>query len=515
MLNNKNKRQGYTEVYYNYKADQFFTEDFGNQFKGLDITFSGGGGENSIQIGDSISLLTNNANYVASGDNISLLTNNANYVASGDNISLLTNDVNYVVSGANISQFTNDVNYAALGDNISQFNNDANFVSSGDNISQLHNNANYVVSGANISLLSNDANYVASGDNISLLTNNANYVASGDNISLLTNNANYVASGDNISLLTNNANYVASGDNISSLTNDANYVASGDNISTLVNNAGYLTSFTIPSVTSLPTTNLSFGNLAALSTDNNPYFYDGTAWRRIFLADVPPQAGDPDTDWDKVILRVPFNTSTDDVKSSIAGTASGYQAVITGSPRKFGAGALKVQNSSYIYYSGNNPANGGVGAFLDNDFTIEFWLYIDSFNAQNQDTCIFRKGSTYFYFEYVGFNQMSFKIHLQNVGATTPDLLYNTVGNMPTGGWHHIAYCRSATSGLCQLFVDGTSEGSVNLNNMVDSVGDTFFIGDLLGNSADMIIDDLRISNFERYTSNFTAPTAELPTSGS
>ena len=499
MLNNKNKRQGYTEVYYNYKADKFFTEDFGNQFKGLDITFSGGGGENSIQIGDSISLLTNNANYAASGDNISQFTNDVNFVASGDNISLLTNDANYVVSGANVSQLTNNVNYVVLGDNISQLNNDANFIASGDNISQLNNNANYVVSGGNISQLANDANYVASGNNISLLTNNANYVASGNNISLLTNNANYVASGANVS----------------QLTNDANYVVSGANISTLVNNVGYLTSYSIPSVASLPTTNLSFGNLAALSTDNNPYFYDGTAWRRIFLAGIPTQAGDPDTDWDKVILRVPFNTTTTDVKISLAANVSGSQAVITGSPRKFGAGSLKVQSSSYIYYSGQSPANGGLGAFLNSDFTIEFWLYIDSFNLQNQDTGIIRKGVTYFYFDYVGFNQMIFKVKLQNVSGSGQDLSFNTAGNMPTGGWHHIAYCRSATSGLCQLFVDGTSKGTVSLNNLVDQAGDDLFIGDLLNNSADMFMDDLRISNFERYTSSFTPPTAELPTSGS
>lgn len=355
MLNNENKRLGYTEVYYNYKADKFFTEDFGNQFKGLDITFSGGGGENSIQAGD----------------------------------------------------------------------------------------------------------------------------------------------------------------NISQLTNDANYVVSGANISTLVNNVGYLTSYSIPSAASLPTTNLSFGNLAALSTDNNPYFYDGTAWRRIFLAGVPPQAGDPDTDWDKVILRVPFNTNTTDVKNSLGASVSGNEAVITGSPRKFGAGALKVQNSSYIFYSGNSPSLGGIGAFLDNDFTIEFWLYIDSFNLQGQDTGILRKGQTYFYFDYVGADQMIFKVKLLNVSGAGQNLSFNIASNMPIGGWHHIAYCRNATSGLCQLFVDGGTKGTVNLNNMTDLNGNDLFIGDLLNNQADMFMDDLRISNFERYTSNFTAPTSELPTSGS
>tara|TARA_R100001510_G_C7653450_1_gene211647 strand:+ start:287 stop:1225 length:939 start_codon:yes stop_codon:yes gene_type:complete len=263
-----------------------------------------------------------------------------------------------------------------------------------------------------------------------------------------------------------------------------------------------------PTVSSLPTTNLSLGKVVALSTDNRPYFYDGTNWRRIFLADAPVASGDPDTDWDKVILRVPFNTNINDVKSNFQGTTSGNSAVITGSPRKFGAGALKVQGASYIEYSGNN-----VGAFLDNDFTIEFWLYVDSLNAQNQDTGILRKGNTFFYFENQLFNQLSFKIKLSN--TTDPDLSFNIGSNMPTGAWYHIAYCRNATSGLCQLFIDGSSKGTVNLNNMVDSSGDPFQIGDRIGNAADMFMDDLRISNFERYTSNFTAPTAELPTSGS
>lgn len=329
MLNSENKRVGYTEVYYNYNADKFFTEDFGNQFKELPVSFSGGGGG----------------------------------LQSGDNISLLTNDV------------------------------------------------------------------------------------------------------------------------------------------------GYLTSYSFPSVTSLPTTNLSLGKVVALSTDNRPYFYDGTNWRRLFLADAPPAAGDPDTDWDKVILRCPFNTTIHDVKSNIQGSTQGSLQGIVGSPRKFGAGALKVQGASYIQYPG-----AGVGAFLDNDFTIEFWLYIDSY-IQNQNTGIFNKGTTYFYFDYVGLNQVRFRINLTNTSPHTT-ISYNTIG-LSAQNWVHLAYCRNATSGACQLFVDGISAGSGSLNNMVDSTVNNFVIGDLFNLQADMFIDDLRISNFERYTSNFNPPTAELPTSGS
>ena len=79
----------------------------------------------------------------------------------------------------------------------------------------------------------------------------------------------------------------------------------------------------------------------------------------------------------------------------------------------------------------------------------------------------------------------------------------------------HVAYCRNATSGACQLFVNGTSQGTVSLNDMVDSNSNNLIIGDQMNSTADMFMDDLRISNFERYTANFNPPTVELPTSGS
>ena len=50
---------------------------------------------------------------------------------------------------------------------------------------------------------------------------------------------------------------------------------------------------------------------------------------------------------------------------------------------------------------------------------------------------------------------------------------------------------------------------------MVDSNSNNLIIGDQMNSTADMFMDDLRISNFERYTANFNPPTVELPTSGS
>lgn len=131
--------------------------------------------DSSLQPGDNISELTNNVGYLLPGAPVSVLANDANYLAAGANISLLTNNVGYTVPGTNISVFTNDAGYITAGTPISTFPNDANYLSVGDNVSQLSNDAGYVVPGAPISIFVNDEAYLASGANISELTNDVGY----------------------------------------------------------------------------------------------------------------------------------------------------------------------------------------------------------------------------------------------------------------------------------------------------------------------------------------------------
>lgn len=105
-------------------------------------------------------------------------------------------------------------------ENVSLLNNDAGYVASGDNISVFTNDAGYVGSGANVSVLINDAGYIVSGDNVSTLTNDAGYIGSGDNVSVLVNDAGYVVSGDNVSTFTNDAGYLATVTTNATLTGD-------------------------------------------------------------------------------------------------------------------------------------------------------------------------------------------------------------------------------------------------------------------------------------------------------
>lgn len=325
MLNSENKRVGYTEVYYNYNADKFFTEDFGNQFKELPVSFSGGGGG----------------------------------LQSGDNISLLTNDV------------------------------------------------------------------------------------------------------------------------------------------------GYLTSYSFPSVTSLPTTDLSLGKIVALSTDNRPYFYDGTNWRRIFLADAPPASGDPDTDWDKVLIRCTYNTDFTDVKNN---KAAFTDADIVGSPSKFGGGSMRIQGSELCSYS--YQADEIDQDWMNSAFTIEAWFYFDSLS--DGDTTLYSKDGLQFIIRKPDALNEYFMLQLPGQAAVS-------IQNNPDFSlqeWMHIAYCRNGESGLLTLYVNGIKYNSIDAMNNFNDGTNGFTIGGSIGASADFFIDDLRVSNFERYTATYTPPTEELPTSG-
>tara|TARA_Y100001951_G_C11202081_1_gene217731 strand:- start:17 stop:787 length:771 start_codon:yes stop_codon:yes gene_type:complete len=73
--------------------------------------------------------------------------------------------------------------------------------------------------------------------------------------------------------------------------------------------------------------------------------------------------------------------------------------------------------------------------------------------------------------------------------------------------WHHLAVVRNGTS--FKTYVDGTSDGSATATLTLKSGSDPVTIGKrntngwFAGN-----LDEIRISNTARYTSNFTAPTA-------
>ena len=108
-----------------------------------------------------------------------------------------------------------------------------------------------------------------------------------------------------------------------------------------------------------------------------PFFYDGSAWREFVLSSGTPVAVPADTEWDNVILRSTYDTTSPDFfdfKFSEQPVKTGTGATTVASPVKIGTKSFRN--------------NGSVGAGIsyayraEHDFTgpwtIEFWINHDA-----------------------------------------------------------------------------------------------------------------------------------------
>jgi len=165
--------------------------------------------------------------------------------------------------------------------------------------------------------------------------------------------------------------------------------------------------------------------------------------------------------------------------------------------KKYGTGSIAFDGTG-DYLDIPNYADFGFGT---GDFTIEFWLYINS------------PGTFQIYDERVVGNEVVPVLYL-----ASGQIRYYVTADRITGAtlsastWYHIAISRSGSS--TKLFVDGTQSGSTytdnnNYINLAPYVGVYKPLGIVYLNG---YIDDLRITKgVARYTSNFTAPTAAFP----
>jgi len=182
-------------------------------------------------------------------------------------------------------------------------------------------------------------------------------------------------------------------------------------------------------------------------------------------------------------------------------------AQVSTSVKKYGTGSLSFNGSgSYLL---SNPPSTADYAFGTGAFTIEFWVNFNSISGNPQIISFNPTSTTGAYpLIYIG-GSNTFAWYVNNgeqiTGTTTPS----------TGSWYHVAICRSGTS--TKLFVNGTQEGSTysdSSNYLCGANRPAIGCGGYnLLNQLNGYIDDLRITNgYARYTSNFTPPTAALPT---
>lgn len=193
------------------------------------------------------------------------------------------------------------------------------------------------------------------------------------------------------------------------------------------------------------------------------------------------------------LMLLHFNNSTNE---EIAGSsyASSNASYAVG---KFN-NAVKFQGNGYVNVSSTNAINES----LYPDYTIDFWIYLNS-GVRN---AIMSKGA--------GGGSFSFDIFEELDGRIFFGLQYN--GNrgdaiclftMPRNQWVHLAIVRSQ-SRYWKVYVNGAYAAGFN-STMVSGYYDSLMIGKHrdYGLYLNGMIDEFRISNIARWTSDFTPPT--------
>jgi hypothetical protein len=285
---------------------------------------------------------------------------------------------------------------------------------------------------------------------------------------------------------------------------------------------------------------------------------------------TPPTAAYPiaapapaaiDDNWSDVQLRATFDTNLNDTS----------QNTFTGSTSGSGTSAVSTQTIKYGASSLYCPVNDAFGvlygstadfAFLTNEWTFESWINFDTLPAWNNGTstaCIFSFGSNFgTYDDNIEFGLSNqhwdstnndYKFILKYRGAGTHQLInlspqVTGLGSgslnrqLLDGRWNHVALTKENTNNEIQLFINGykiphttgSSFGYALDNFNLNTVG-IFSLGGRKGNfswgiSKDQVsqysgitnavyFDDVRMSDYVRYTENFTPPTGPLGTTGS
>ena len=187
-------------------------------------------------------------------------------------------------------------------------------------------------------------------------------------------------------------------------------------------------------------------------------------------------------------------------------------AQVSTSIYKYGTGSMYFNGTTGYLAAPNSPNfNFGTG-----DFTVEFWM-----NATAAGTFVAVVGTQSIAgASTAGMWRISNRINSVNgiyfnytTGSAFTDLTFSTT-NYNDGAWHHIAACRA--SGTLRMFVDGVSVGTPTVLSQSLTSNQALYVGYQAQDSAYYTgyVDELRISKVARYTSNFTAPTSQFPSTG-
>jgi len=169
---------------------------------------------------------------------------------------------------------------------------------------------------------------------------------------------------------------------------------------------------------------------------------------------------------------------------------------------KFGNTSLLLDgNSDYAIFP--NGATGGAG-----DWTIEMFIFSSNVGSGEFGTLLDnRPDSTNGLYQTLVLAAATLKFYVGGSGAS---YRITSDDSLSANTWYHVAVCKSGSS--TKMFIDGTQTGSTFTDNVTyintgrTLIGAEVSFGSGIDEFFNGYIDEFRISNMARYTSNFTAP---------
>jgi len=177
--------------------------------------------------------------------------------------------------------------------------------------------------------------------------------------------------------------------------------------------------------------------------------------------------------------------------------------------KKFGTASLLLDgNSDFAYLHNRNNLSG--------PFCIEAWGWADNLPSGG---CTLWCLGTY----KIELQVTNDTVRIYRVGTAEGYTNFFTGGEFSADTWHHVAIVRD-TSNVIKCYLNGTASSTTVTDATAFLATSGIFIigaeadGDPVNQNVldpwDGYIDDFRISNFARYTSNFTAPTKAFADKG-
>ncbi len=242
---------------------------------------------------------------------------------------------------------------------------------------------------------------------------------------------------------------------------------------------------------------LNFSQSQEYTLTNLPL--DGNNWNINIIDEWNSGSVVLDQFYDSCSLLLHFSGSNQS-RTFLDNSKNNYTVSISGSPvistqrYKFTNSSLFLTNNSFLYYSPILPTASA--------FTVETWVY--PINYSNQPV-VWSQGTGY----PLGSNRTQLYINSNgNVIVQNGVNIITSSNVLPVSEWTNIAFVKS--SSFQYLYIDGTLAASGSISDVESApflIGNNYLLTSQFFNGN---IDEFRVTNYPRYTSNFTPSNARF-----